>query len=97
MSPGSGRSCRSSAIRRSSISPASGPIAFALLDGDLYVPVAAILPKLYENLSPEGIILVDDLCRKRTGTRAGGVRGVRFKSGMAHPIMLNKLGVIAKP
>jgi hypothetical protein len=50
-----------------------GPIAFALLDSDLYVPVAAILPKLYENLSPEGIILVDDLCRKRTGTRAGGV------------------------
>jgi hypothetical protein len=37
-----------------------GPIAFALLDVDLYVPMAAILPKLYENLSPGGMILVDD-------------------------------------
>src|SRR5215475_5626627 len=37
-----------------------GPIAFALLDLDLYLPTLDVLPKLYSSLSPGGIILVDD-------------------------------------
>lgn len=51
-----------------------GPIAFALLDVDLYVPMAAVLPKLYENLSPGGMILVGDcMAHAHWDTRCGGV------------------------
>ena len=37
-----------------------GPIAFAFLDVDLYVPMIDILPKVYRNLSAGGILLIDD-------------------------------------
>jgi O-methyltransferase len=36
------------------------PICFALLDVDLYVPTQAALPRIYEVLSPGGVIIVDD-------------------------------------
>jgi len=45
-----------------------GPIAFALLDVDLYLPIAAILPKLYESMSPGGVISSMTACRMPTGT-----------------------------
>src|SRR5882762_5168535 len=35
-------------------------ISFALLDVDLYQPVKAALPTLYQRLSPGGILVVDD-------------------------------------
>jgi O-methyltransferase len=75
-----------------------GPIAFALLDVDLYVPMAAILPKLYENLSPGGTILVDDCVPHAhwDGALAAYEEFVS-KSGIAHRIILDKLGVIATP
>ena len=37
-----------------------GAIAFALLDVDLYSPIIDIFPKLYERLSPGGVIVCDD-------------------------------------
>jgi len=37
-----------------------GPIAFCLLDVDLYKPIKDVLPRVYENMSPGGIIVVDD-------------------------------------
>lgn len=39
---------------------AIAPIAFCLIDVDLYKPIKTIMPKAYMNLSPGGIIVVDD-------------------------------------
>lgn len=36
------------------------PVSFALLDVDLYKPIQACLPRLYNVLSPGGVIIVDD-------------------------------------
>lgn len=36
------------------------PLSFVLLDVDLYRPIKKALPELYEALSPNGIIIVDD-------------------------------------
>jgi O-methyltransferase len=75
-----------------------GPIAFALLDVDLYVPMAAILPKVYENLSPGGMILVDDCMPHAQWDGAlQAYEDFVSKSGIAHQIMLDKIGVITKP
>lgn len=37
-----------------------GPIAFCLFDVDLYLPTKVALPRIYEQMVPGGIILVDD-------------------------------------
>ena len=39
---------------------AIGPIAFCLLDVDLYLPTKAILPEIHKRLAPNGVIVVDD-------------------------------------
>ena len=36
------------------------PISFCLLDVDLYLPIKQCLPRIYGNMSPGGIIVVDD-------------------------------------
>ena len=36
------------------------PISFCLLDVDLYLPIKKCLPRIYDNMSPGGIIVVDD-------------------------------------
>jgi O-methyltransferase len=36
------------------------PIAFCLIDVDLYIPVKDLLPKIYSVMAPGGIIIVDD-------------------------------------
>ena len=36
------------------------PISFCLLDVDLYVPINRCLPRIFRNMSPGGIIVVDD-------------------------------------
>lgn len=75
-----------------------GPVAFALLDVDLYVPTIAILPKLYEQLSPGGMIVVDD-CMPHQHWDGALVAYEEFVSenGLPHRIIFDKLGVIAKP
>jgi len=37
-----------------------GPIAFCLVDVDLYLPIKAALPRIYDAMSPGGLIVVDD-------------------------------------
>jgi O-methyltransferase len=41
------------------------PIAFCLLDVDLYLPIRDVLPKIYAAMSPGGIIVVDDCSQSR--------------------------------
>jgi O-methyltransferase len=74
-----------------------GPIAFALLDVDLYLPMIDILPKLYRNLSSGGMILVDD-CMPHAHWDGALVAYEEFvaKNGIERKIMLNKIGIITK-
>jgi len=37
-----------------------GPIAFALIDMDLYIPVKDVLPKVFKHMAPGGVVVVDD-------------------------------------
>ncbi|MFA5264119.1 MAG: TylF/MycF/NovP-related O-methyltransferase [Opitutaceae bacterium] len=71
---------------------------FGLIDVDLYTPTVAALAKIWESLSPGGILVVDD-CQKDhvyDGSRQAleefcAARGVAFE------ILETKLGVIRKP
>lgn len=75
-----------------------GPIAFALLDVDLYLPMSEILPSLYANMAPGGTILVDD-CEPHPhwdGALAAYQEFVE-RNGIESKIMCDKLGVIKKP
>jgi SAM-dependent methyltransferase len=74
-----------------------GPIAFALLDVDLYLPMVDILPKLYRNLSPGGIILVDDCMPHELwdGALAAYEEFVSAR-GIEHNIVVEKIGIIRK-
>ena len=74
-----------------------GPIAFALLDVDLYLPMAAILPKLYRAMSPGGLILVDD-CMPHAYWDGALVAYNEFvaQQGLNPRIEHDKIGVIRK-
>lgn len=72
-------------------------IAFALLDVDLYEPIANILPKLYDKLAPGGIVVVDDC---EPGDKWEGAL-VAYKEYMASRgqepnIVSGKLGLVRK-
>jgi SAM-dependent methyltransferase len=73
------------------------PIAFALLDVDLYLPMAAILPKLYQAMSPGGIIFVDD-CMPHAYWDGALVAYTEFvaQQGIAPRIEHGKIGIIRK-
>lgn len=74
------------------------PVAFALLDVDLYLPMIEILPKLYHSLSPGGMILVDD-CMPHSHWDGALAAYQEFvaKNGIEPRIVLDKIGVITKP
>jgi O-methyltransferase len=73
------------------------PIAFALLDVDLYLPIKDILPKLYRNLSPGGIILIDDCMPHELWDGAlAAYEEFAMGNGIERSIVLDKLGVIRK-
>jgi O-methyltransferase len=74
-----------------------GPIAFALLDLDLYPPMIDVLPKLYCNLSPGGVMLVDDCAGDELwdGSLVAYEEFIR-QAGLAREIVLGKIGVIRK-
>lgn len=75
-----------------------GPIAFCLLDVDLYVPIAKALPGIYANLSPGGIIVVDDCAPDQAWDGALQAYGEFVQSmNLPHDVRNTKLGVIEKP
>jgi SAM-dependent methyltransferase len=74
-----------------------GPIAFALLDVDLYLPMIDILPKLYRNLSAGGIILVDDCMTDELWDGAlAAYEEFVSRSEVEHNIVFDKIGIIRK-
>jgi len=76
-----------------------GPIAFCLLDVDLYLPVHAALGRILDNLAPGGIVVVDD-CDPGMAMFDGAEQAYReVAAGLPWParIVLGKLGVLEKP
>jgi SAM-dependent methyltransferase len=74
---------------------AVAPIAFCLLDVDLYQPIRNALPKIFAALSPGGIIVVDD-CQPDApwdGALQAYEEFIREK-GLQHEIVAVKLGLI---
>jgi SAM-dependent methyltransferase len=74
------------------------PIAFCLLDVDLYLPIAKALPEIYRYLSPGGIIVVDDCAPDQAWDGALQAYG-EFTEQMSLPndVRHKKLGLIHKP
>jgi len=73
------------------------PIAFCLLDVDLYRPVKVCLPAVYENLNRGGIIVVDD-CVEESIWDGAYQAYVEFARHMKiePQILCEKLGIIQK-
>lgn len=72
-----------------------GPIAFALIDVDLYVPVRDALNKIFPLMSPGGVIAVDD-CKEDSlfdGAREAYLQFVDAK-GLPRVIENSKIGII---
>jgi O-methyltransferase len=75
-----------------------GPIAFAPLDVDLYLPMIDILPKVYRNLSVGGIILVDDcMPHPQWDGALAAYEEFAVNHGIERNIVLEKIGIIKKP
>lgn len=75
-----------------------GKVSFALLDVDLYYPISVFLPKLWEILSPGGIIVVDDCMQNNPYDGACQAYLEFFQSTNLEPdIRFGKLGIIQKP
>jgi O-methyltransferase len=73
------------------------PIAFCLVDVDLFLAIADVLPKIYASLSRGGIIVVDD-CKKDTDWDGALEAYLQFMSKLGLPaeIRCEKLGLIRK-
>jgi hypothetical protein len=74
---------------------AIAPIAFCLLDVDLYKPIKDVLPKIYGAMSPGGIIVVDDCTA--TGFWDGALQAYEEfvqQKGLSKEIVAEKLGII---
>jgi O-methyltransferase len=75
------------------------PVAFCLLDVDLYKPVEAVLPPLYDAPAPGGVIVVDD-CDPADSLYDGAGQAYREfcdTYNITQEIAHEKLGVIRKP
>ena len=73
------------------------PIAFCLLDIDLYIPVKRALPKIFKHMSTEGIIVVDDC--EQDGIWDGAYQAyIEFcnEIGIEQKIVCGQLGIIVK-
>jgi hypothetical protein len=75
-----------------------GPLSFVLLDVDLYRPMKKCLPELYEQLSPGGIMVVDDCDAEHVRWDGSDQAYKEFMTGMGRParILHGKLGFIQK-
>lgn len=73
-------------------------IAFCLLDVDLYLPIADLLPKLYDNMIDGGILIVDDCDKTHPRWNGAHQAFIEFveKRKIRYEIALHKLGIIRK-
>lgn len=75
-----------------------GPIAFCLLDVDLYVPIIEALPRIYDQVVPGGIIVVDDCAPNNAWDGALQAYGeFTAATGLPGDVRCQKLGYIEKP
>ncbi len=75
-----------------------GPLAFCVLDVDLYRPMSKALEELYDVLSPGGVMVVDD-CDPNNVRWDGADQAYRefTKSrGLPYTVVHRKLGVVRK-
>lgn len=76
-----------------------GPIAFALIDVDLYRPVLHALEAIWPQLPRDGVVCVDD-CREEADL-FDGARQAYSEFGATHglptPVHCGKLGLFVKP
>jgi len=74
------------------------PISFALIDIDLFKPIQACLPKIFDALSPGGMILVDDCDPSDANYDGAYYAYVEFMGSRNLPIKIfgKKLGIIKK-
>lgn len=76
---------------------ALSPIAFCLLDVDLYLPIKAALPKIYQAMSPGGLLVVDDCWRDDKWDGAlQAYDEFTAAIGIERRIVGRKLGVISR-
>ena len=74
------------------------PIAFCLLDVDFYIPTSVDLPKIYENLAPGGVIVVDD-CSAADPRWDGALQAYSEftqSAGLPMNVVCDRLGIIEK-
>ena len=72
-------------------------IAFCLLDIDLYIPIKAVLPRIYDRLAAGGILVVDDCASG--GFWDGALQAYQeycVENNLTAEIHCGKLGVIRK-
>ena len=75
-----------------------GPIAFCLLDVDLYLPVKKSLPKIFDQMSPGGILVIDDC--KMNCDWDGAYQAYREfcqDMGIKEELHHEKIGILRKP
>lgn len=75
-----------------------GPLSFVLLDVDLYRPMKKSLPELYEALTPNGMMIVDDCDGTNTKWDGSDQAYKEFVNEMRLPVQVvhDKLGVVRK-
>ncbi len=73
------------------------PIAFCLLDIDIYLPIKKSLPRIYPHIRKGGIIVVDD-CKHNEIWDGAYQAYIEFcdEIGIEPKIVLDKLGIIVK-
>ena len=74
-------------------------IAFCLIDLDLYLPTKDVLPKIYNNVVPGGVIVVDDCSPLESKYDGAGEAYREFckEINQQEELVFFKLGVIRKP